>query len=88
MKLAYGRLQKAAAKKDRDFGMQRTLKEQLAWIRENCHVEISDEQEEALYQVFFAENIDYDCEKLCRELNSRLRMRDSDSCIFERFIVK
>ena len=88
VKLAYGRLQKAAVKKDRDFGMQRTLKEQLAWIRENCHVEISDEQEEALYQVFFAENIDYDCEKLCRELNSRLRMRDSDSCIFERFIVK
>ena len=73
VKLEYGRLQKAAAKKDRNFGTQRTLKEQIAWMRENCHVEISDEQEAALYQVFFARDIDYDCDKLCGELKSSLR---------------
>ncbi|MDE5716383.1 MAG: DUF58 domain-containing protein [Lachnospiraceae bacterium] len=73
VKLEYGRLQKAAAKKDRDFGTQRTLKEQIAWMREHCHVEISDEQEEALCQAFFAKDIYYDCDKLCGELRDSLR---------------
>lgn len=72
VKLEYGRLQRAAAKKNKDFLTQRTLKEQIAWMRENCRVEIGDEQEEALYQVFFAKEADYDCDQLCRELrNSR-----------------
>ena len=46
VKLAYGRLQRAAAKKNRDFGTKRTLKEQIAWMRENCHMQISGEQKE------------------------------------------
>ena len=88
VRLAYRRLQKAAAKKDRDFLTQRTLKEQIAWMKENCHVEISGEQEEALYQAFFAKETDYDCDRLYRELGNSLRSSDSGGCIFGRFIVK
>lgn len=88
VKLAYGRLQRAAARKGRDFGTQRTLREQIAWMRENCHMQMSDEQEEALYQVFFAKDVDYDCDKLCGELRTALRSSDSGSCNFLRFIVK
>lgn len=74
VKLEYRRLQRAAAKKDKRFLAQRTLKEQIAWMRENCRVEIGSEQEEALYQVFFGRTVDYDCDKLCAELqNSRVR---------------
>lgn len=74
VKLVYGRLQKAAAKKDKRFLAQRTLKEQIAWMRENCRVEINEEQEKALYQVFFGRTVDYDCDKLCVELqNCRAR---------------
>ncbi len=68
IRLEYGRLQRAAAKKNKAFLLQRTLKEQIAWMRENCRVEISDAQEEALYQVFFGKEIGYDCERLCGEL--------------------
>ena len=88
MKLEYGRLQKAAAKKNRDFRAQRTLKEQIAWMKENCRMQISDEQEEALYQAFFAKDINYDCDKLCRELRNSRRPPDSGGCNFGRFIVK
>lgn len=88
VKLEYGRLQKAAAKKNRDFRAQRTLKEQIAWMKENCRMQISDEQEEALYQAFFAKDINYDCDKLCRELRNSRRPPDSGGCNFGRFIVK
>lgn len=64
------------------------MKEQIAWMKENCRAKISDEQEEALYQAFFAENINYDCDKLCEELRNSLRASDSGGCIFGRFIVK
>lgn len=68
IRLEYGRLQKAAAKKNKNFQTLRTLKEQIAWMKENCRVEINDEQEEALYQAFFGKEIDCDCDRLCREL--------------------
>lgn len=86
VRLEYGRMQKAAAKKNKDFLTQRTLKEQIAWMKKNCRVEINDEQEEALYQAFFGKVIDYDCDRLCRELrNSRW---DSKGCIFTKNNVK
>lgn len=88
VKLAYRRLQGAAAGKDKEFRTQRTLKEQIAWMRENCRVEITEEQEKALYQAFFAKDIDYDCDKLCTELRHSLRASHSGGCIFQRFIVK
>lgn len=88
VKLEYGRLQKAAAKKNGHFQTQRTLREQIAWMKENCGVEISEEQEQALYQAFFAEEVEYDCDKLCGELSRSRRSSDCGSCIFGRFIVK
>jgi len=69
VKLEYRRLQKAAGK-DKAFLAQRTLREEIGWMRENCRADISKEQEEALYQVFFAKEIDYDCDRLCRELQN------------------
>lgn len=73
VKLEYERLQKAAQKRDREFQTLRTLKEQIAWMRENCRAQITEEQEEALYQAFFAKDMDYDCDKLCGELKNSLR---------------
>lgn len=87
VRLEYGRLQKAAAKKNKDFLVQRTLKEQIAWMKEHCRVEINDEQEEALYQAFFGKVIDYDCDRLCRELR-KSRWSDSEGCIFTKNNVK
>lgn len=68
VKLEYRRLQKKAAKKNREFLSRRTLKEEIAWMSKHCRVAINDVQEEALYQVFFAKEIDYDCDRLSREL--------------------
>lgn len=68
VKLEYRRLQKKAAKKNREFLSRRTLKEEIAWMSKHCRVAINDAQEEALYQVFFAKEIDYDCDRLSREL--------------------
>lgn len=87
LNLEYGRLQRAAARKNKDFLTQRTLKEQIAWMRENCRAEISDTQEEAFYQVFFAKEVDYDCDALCGELRNS-RRSDSEGCNFARNHVK
>lgn len=87
VRLEYKRLQTSAAKKNKDFLTQRTLREQIAWMKENCRLEINDEQEEALYQAFFGEVIDYDCDRLCRELRNS-RRSDSEGCIFKRNHVK
>lgn len=37
---------------------------QVLFLTFNCQTP----EEEALYQVFFAEDIKYDCDRLCREL--------------------
>lgn len=67
-RLEYGRIQSYIVKKNWNYRKLRTLKEQLDWIRDNSRAEISEELEKALYQVYFAENVDYDCEELCRRL--------------------
>ncbi len=73
VKREYGRLQRAAAKKSRDFLKQRTLAEQIAWMRANCGMEISEAQEKALYRVFFAKEAGDGCDMLCGELR-RIRV--------------
>lgn len=88
VKLEYGRLQRAAAKKNGNFQAQRTLREQITWMKENCGAEIGEEQEKALYQAFFAEETGYDCDRLCGELRRIRRLSDCGGCIFRRFIVK
>lgn len=67
-RLEYGRIQSYLVKKHWNYRKLRTLQEQLDWIRDNSRAEISEELEAALYQVYFAENVDYDCKELCRQL--------------------
>ena len=68
VQLEYGRIQSYLNQKYQEFRKLRTLREQLQWIRCHSKLEIGKEQEEALYQVYFAENADCDCEKLCMQL--------------------
>lgn len=68
VRLEYGRLQTKLAKKHQDYGKLRTLREQLDWIRHNSRLEIGEEQEKALYQVYFAKTVNCDCEELRRQL--------------------
>lgn len=66
--LEYGRLQSYLGRRHKDYGKLRTLREQLDFIRNRSRIEITRDQEEALYQVYFAENVRYDCEELYRSL--------------------
>ena len=78
VKLEYGRLQSYLGRKYPDYGRLRTLREQADWLRDNKPVKISEEQEEALYQVYFAKDVNYDCEELyrrIRKMRSFLRYR-------------
>lgn len=67
-RLEYGQLQSYLVKKHWNYRKLQTIQTQLGWIRDNCSTEISGELEKALYQLFFAESVDYDCEELCRQL--------------------
>jgi transglutaminase-like putative cysteine protease len=68
VKLEYLRLKRRISRKHKEFRTLRTLGEQLNWLREHCGLEITQEQEQALYQVFFGETVDYDCGELRRKL--------------------
>ena len=74
VKLEYGRIQSCLSRKYRDYGKLRTLQEQLHWMRSHGGVEISGEQEKALYEVYFAENADCDFEELCGQLRKMRNM--------------
>ena len=68
VRLEYGRIQAYLSRKHESYQRLRTLHEQLDWIRDNRQLEINDEQEDALYQVYFGENVSCDCEVLYRQL--------------------
>lgn len=68
VRLEYGRIQSYLSRKHEGYQRLRTLHEQLDWIRDNRRLEINDEQEDALYQVYFGENVSCDCEALYRQL--------------------
>ena len=68
VQLEYKRLQSYLGRKHKDYGKLRTLKEQLDFIRNTSRVSITSAQEEALYQVYFADNVKYDCRELYRSL--------------------
>ena len=68
VRLEYGRIQSYLGKKHLDYRKLRTLREQIDWVRAHSRLEIDGAQEEALYQVYFAENVDCDCDELCRQL--------------------
>lgn len=67
-RLEYGQIQSYLVKKHWNYQKLRTLQTQLDWIKDNCRAEINEDLKAALYQVYFAESVDYDCEELCRQL--------------------
>ena len=78
VQLEYGRLQSYLGRRHKDYGKLRTLREQLDFIRDNSRIEITKDQEEALYQVYFAESVRYDCRELyksLRKMRGALRIR-------------
>ncbi|MCH5275401.1 MAG: transglutaminase domain-containing protein [Lachnospiraceae bacterium] len=68
VQLEYGRIESYLSRKYVDYRKLRTLREQLQWMRDHGGLEISREQEDALYEVYFAENVSCNCEELCRQL--------------------
>lgn len=77
VQLEYGRIESYLSRKYSEYRKLRTLREQLQWMREHGRLEISNEQEEALYEVYFAENVSCNCEELFRQLKkmrSKLRL--------------
>ncbi|MDE6700297.1 MAG: transglutaminase-like domain-containing protein [Acetatifactor sp.] len=72
VQLEYQRIQRYLAGKSKNYRVLRTLREQLDWIRAHYSLEIAEEQEQALYQAFFAGETACDCGELRRELK-RLR---------------
>lgn len=68
VRLEYGRIQSYLGKKHLDYRKLRTLREQIDWVRTHSRLKIDGAQEAALYQVYFAENVDCDCDELCRQL--------------------
>ena len=68
VRLEYGRIQTYLSRKYRDYRRLRTLREQIDWMRFHGKLEIDGEQEDALYQVYFAGNVSCDCEELYRQL--------------------
>lgn len=86
VRLEYGRIQNYLGRKYRDYRKLRTLREQLDWMRGVRHLVIDEETEAALYQVYFAERVNFDCEELYRQLR-RMRRRLS-SCNIVYYILK
>lgn len=74
VRLEYGRIQNYLGRKHRDYCKLRTLREQLDWMRDNSRLEIDGQIDEALYQVYFAESVSFDCEALYSQLR-RMRRR-------------
>lgn len=72
VQLEYRRIQRYLAGKSKNYRALRTLREQLDWIRTHYGLEIAAEQEQALYQAFFAGETACGCGELRRELR-RLR---------------
>lgn len=72
--LHYVRLLEVLRKKDKYFVKQNTLRSQIAFLKEIYGINISAEQEKALYEAFFGTEISYDCDRLCKELAKDRRM--------------
>lgn len=68
VRLEYGRIQSRLSRKHQDYRKLRTLKEQLDWMRERGRLAIDEEKEKSLYQVYFAEHANCDCDELRRQL--------------------
>ncbi len=77
VQVVYGRLLQCLKHKNKEHAKLRTVAQQLHCMRENYGLVITEEQEQALYQVYFASEVSYDCKKLRSEvvkLHRKLRV--------------
>lgn len=74
VKLSYQKLKRYMEKKDRNFANRKTIGDQLTYLREVYQVDITKEQEEALYLTFFGQEEATDYEKILKMVN-RLRKK-------------
>ncbi len=79
VKLEYGRLHACLGRRYPAYRKLRTLKEQLAWVREHGAAKIDDGLTEDLYRAYYADEAACDCKKLYRRIR-RIRRR----CRFRR----
>ncbi len=76
VQLEYSRLQQGLVRKNKANKSLQTIAQQVNCMREVYGMEITKEQEEALYQAYFGPRISYDCVLLRKELVSlRKRLR-------------
>lgn len=73
VRLEYQRIETWLARKNGNYHTLRTLRDQLDWMRWHWGIEITEEQEQALYQAFFAGEVDVDWDKLRGELRGLKR---------------
>lgn len=65
---SYSRLLACLKRKNNEHAKLRTVAQQINCMRQTYGLVITEEQEQALYQVYFAPEIEYDCKKLRSEL--------------------
>lgn len=68
VQLEYSRLQQCLVRKNNANKTLQTIAEQINCMRMRYELEVTTEQENALYQVYFAPQVDYNCEQLRKEL--------------------
>jgi len=68
VQLSYEKLLQSLKHKNKEHFKLRTVAQQINCMRQTYGLVITQEQEQALYQVYFAPEIEYDCEKLRSEL--------------------
>lgn len=73
VRLEYQRIESWLARKNGNYHTLRTLRDQLDWMRWHWGIAITEEQEQALYQAFFAGEADVDWDKLRGELRGLKR---------------
>lgn len=77
VQVVYGRLLQCLKRKNKEHAKLCTVAQQLHCLRETYGLQITEEQEQALYQVYFAPEVSYDCKRLRSEvvtLHRKLRM--------------
>lgn len=85
VQLEYSRLQQCLVRKDKSNKSLQTIAQQVDCMRGKYGLEITKEQEEALYQAYFGPQVSYDCVLFRKELvRLRKRLRNV-SCKKENF---
>lgn len=68
VQLSYEKLLQCLKHKNKEYFKLRTVAQQINCMRQAYGLTITEEQEQALYQVYFAPEVQYDCKELRSEL--------------------